>query len=99
VTEIKIKNIRDVTILFGENCSSRSSITKLEESDQFGHNVAAYVAAMVLYMANGSTSDDDTVRWYIKHVKGEEELVVATSMMMQTNKGCLWCREAASEVI
>jgi hypothetical protein len=54
---------------------------------------------MVLYMANGSTSDDDTVRWYIKHVKGEEELVVATSMMMQTNKGCLWCREAASEVI
>jgi hypothetical protein len=36
-------------ILFGENYSSRSSITNLEEAAQAEHNVAAYVAAMVFY--------------------------------------------------
>jgi hypothetical protein len=49
-------------ILFGENYSSRSSNAKLEESAQAGNNVTAYVAAMVLYRANGSTGDDDTTR-------------------------------------
>jgi hypothetical protein len=86
-------------ILFGENYSSRSSITNLEEAAQAEHNVAAYVAAMVLYWANGSTGDDDTARRYIRHVEGEEESVTTTSMMMRTNKGCLRCREAASEMI
>jgi hypothetical protein len=53
-------------ILFGENYSSHSSIAKLKEAAQTGHNVAAYVAAMVLYRANGVTSDDDTARRYIR---------------------------------
>jgi hypothetical protein len=61
--------------------------------------VAAYIAAMVLYSANGGTGDDDTARRYIRQVEGEEESAATTSMMMWTNKGCLWCREAASEVI
>jgi hypothetical protein len=78
-------------ILFGENYSSRSSIPKLEEAAQADHNVAAYVAAMVLYRTNGG--------WYIRRVEGEEESVAATSMMMWTDKGCLRCCEAASEVI
>ena len=86
-------------ILFGENYSSRSSITKLKEAAQAGHNVAAYVAAMVLYRANGDAGDDDTGRRYIRQVDGEEESVAATVMMMRTNKGCLRCCEAASEVI
>jgi hypothetical protein len=85
-------------ILFGENYSSWSSIAKLEEAAQAGHNVAAYVAAIVLYRANCSICDDDTARRYIRQVKGEEESAVATSMMMRTNKGWLCCREAASEV-
>jgi hypothetical protein len=86
-------------ILFGENYSSRSSITKLEEATQAGHNVAAYVASMVLYRANGGASDDDTAKWYIRQAEGEEESAATTSMMMQTNKDCMQCREAASEVI
>jgi hypothetical protein len=86
-------------ILFGANYSSRSSIAKLEKAAQAGHNLAAYVAAMVLYMDNGGAGDDDTTRRYIRQVEGEEESVAATSMMMRTNKGCLRCREAASEVI
>jgi hypothetical protein len=28
---------------------------------------------MVLYRANGGTGDDDTARWYIRQVEGEEE--------------------------
>jgi hypothetical protein len=83
-------------ILFGENYSSRSSIAKLEEEAQARHNVADYIAAMVLYRANGGTGDDDTARLYIREVEGEEELAVVASMMMRTNKGCLRCREAAS---
>jgi hypothetical protein len=86
-------------ILFVENYSSWSSIAKLEEAAQAGHSVAAYIAAMVLYSANGGIGDDDTARRYIRQVEGEEESAATTSMMMRTNKGCLWCREAASEVI
>jgi hypothetical protein len=52
-------------ILFRENYSSWSSIAKLEETAQAGHNVAAYIAAMVLYRANGGVGDDDTARRYI----------------------------------
>jgi hypothetical protein len=54
---------------------------------------------MVLYKANGNTGDDDNARRYIRQVEGEEESVAATSIMMQTNKGCLRCHEATSEVI
>jgi hypothetical protein len=86
-------------ILFGENYSSRLSIAKLEVAAQAGHNVAAYVATMVLYRANGGTSDDDTARRYIRQVEGEEESAASTSMMMRMNKGCLRCREVALEVI
>jgi hypothetical protein len=86
-------------ILFGENYNCRSSIAKLEEATQDRHNVAAYIAARVLYNANGSAGDDDTTRRYIRQVEGEEESAIATSMMMQTNKGCLRCCEAASKVI
>jgi hypothetical protein len=45
-------------ILFVENYTSRSSIAKLEEAAQAGHNVAAYIAAMVLYRANGGAGCD-----------------------------------------
>jgi hypothetical protein len=86
-------------ILLGKNYSSRSSITNLKEATQAGHNVAAYIAVMVLYRANGGAGDDDTVRRYIRQVEGEEESVAATSMMMRTNKGCLRCCEVASKVI
>jgi hypothetical protein len=86
-------------ILFGENYSSRSSITNLEEAAQAEHNVAAYVAAMVFYKANCGAGEDDTTRRYIRQDKGEDESAAATSMMMQTDMGCLRCREAASEVI
>jgi hypothetical protein len=61
--------------------------------------VAAYIAAIVLYRANGGAGDDDTARWYIRQVEGQEESTATISMMMQTNKGCMRCREAALEVI
>jgi hypothetical protein len=53
-------------ILFGEDYSFQSSIAKLEEAAQAGHNVAAYIATMVLYRDNGDCGDDDTARWYIR---------------------------------
>jgi hypothetical protein len=85
----------EMDILLGKTYSSRPSIAKLEEASQARHNVATYVAAMVLYRANGSAGDDDTARRYIRQVEGEEESAATTSMMMQTNKGCLRCRELA----
>jgi hypothetical protein len=51
--------------------------------------VADYIAAMVLYMSNGSTGDDDAARRYIRQVEGDEESEAGTVMMMRTNKGCL----------
>jgi hypothetical protein len=42
-----------------------------------GHNVAAYLVAIFLYRHNSDVGDDNTVRWYIRWVKGEEESRVA----------------------
>jgi hypothetical protein len=58
--------ISRMDILFGENYSFQSYIAKLEEAAQAGHNVAAYIATMVLYRDNGDCGDDDTARWYIR---------------------------------
>jgi hypothetical protein len=39
--------------------------------------VAAYLVAIFLYRHNSDVGDDNTVRWYIRWVKGEEESRVA----------------------
>ncbi|RLM85037.1 hypothetical protein C2845_PM04G16660 [Panicum miliaceum] len=38
-----------------------------------GHNVAAYVVAVLRYKANASATDDDAARWYMRQVEGEQE--------------------------
>ncbi|RLM56312.1 hypothetical protein C2845_PM10G12420 [Panicum miliaceum] len=42
-----------------------------------GHNVAAYMAAVLLYMANAGAAADDAARRYIRQVEGEEEAAAA----------------------
>jgi hypothetical protein len=63
--------ISRMDILFGENYSSRSSIAKLKEASQAGHNVAAYVAAWsstrpmatpAMMTMRGGTSDRSRAR-------------------------------------
>jgi hypothetical protein len=38
-----------------------------------GHKVAAYVAAVLLYMANGGAGIDDTARQYMRQAVAMEE--------------------------
>ena len=40
----------------------------LERAARGGHKVVAYVAAILLYMANGGTSVDNTARQYMRQV-------------------------------
>lgn len=57
--------------------SARACTIELERAAERGHNVAAYVAAILLYSANDGTMNDDTTRRYLSQVKGEEEVAVA----------------------
>ena len=38
------------------------------------HNVVAYLVVIYLYRHKGDAGNDNTVRQYIRHVEGEEEL-------------------------
>ncbi|KAG2570118.1 hypothetical protein PVAP13_7KG024318 [Panicum virgatum] len=48
----------------------------LERAARGGHKVVAYVAAILLYMANGGTSADNTTRQYMRQVVGDEPVKV-----------------------
>jgi hypothetical protein len=68
--------------------------------------MAAYLVTIFLYRHNGDAGDDNTARWYMRWVEGEEESWVAsvgggggpTSRWLR-NKGCVLYCEAATNVI
>ncbi|RLN11310.1 hypothetical protein C2845_PM09G12970 [Panicum miliaceum] len=47
----------------------------LERAAAGGHKVAAYVAAILLYLANGGTSIDDTTKQYMRQAMAVEESI------------------------
>ena len=66
----------------------------------------AYLVALLLYRHNDDAGDDDTMRRYIRWVKGEEVSWVATSgggsrpmSRWLRNKGCVLCHLPAAEVV
>jgi hypothetical protein len=95
-----------IQTVFAKNHSPRPCLDYLTHTADGRHNVAAYLVALFLYRHNGDAGDDNTMRRYIRWVKGEEESW-ATAMsgdggLMSrrlSNKGCWLCCEAAAKVI
>jgi hypothetical protein len=72
----------------------------LERAAAGVHKVAAYVAAVLLYMANGGTNIDNTARQYMKQAVAVEESVAAAAGGGGTMlRECFKCRWRAVNVI
>ena len=63
-----------IQTVFMENHSPRPCLDYLTRAANGGYNVAAYLVAIFLYRHNGGAGDDNTMRWYIRWVEGEDEL-------------------------
>ena len=78
---------------------ARPCIIELARATERGHNVAAYVAAILLFRANTSADNDQASRWYMRQVEGDEEATAGAAggigRSMFSNEGCLHCRELA----
>ena len=55
-----------------EQHSPQPCLDDLAHAADGGHNLAAYLVALLLYTLNGDASDDETTRRYIRWVEGEE---------------------------
>uniref|UniRef100_K3ZLB4 F-box domain-containing protein n=1 Tax=Setaria italica TaxID=4555 RepID=K3ZLB4_SETIT len=84
---------------FREHRSHQPSLYELAHAITGGHNVAAYFVTL-LYRNNGSAGDDDTARWFVRWVEGEENSAASNGSgpRMQSNKGCRLCREKATQM-
>ncbi|RLM91810.1 hypothetical protein C2845_PM08G10500 [Panicum miliaceum] len=58
---------------------ARACTIKLERTAERGHNVAAYVAAILLYRANDGAVNDNAARLYMRQVESKEEVVAAAA--------------------
>uniref|UniRef100_K3YL63 Uncharacterized protein n=1 Tax=Setaria italica TaxID=4555 RepID=K3YL63_SETIT len=66
------------------------SLYELSRAVAGGHNTEAYLVTIILYRNNGGTGDDDTTRWYVKRIEGEEDSTMSggSGPRMLSNKGC-----------
>jgi len=93
-----------ILMVFEETQRHRPCLDDLTRATVGGHNLVAYMIAILLYRHNGDVLDDDTMRRYMRWVEGEEESRAdgsggPTSRWLR-NKRCVLChREAAAEVI
>ncbi|RLN08617.1 hypothetical protein C2845_PM11G04380 [Panicum miliaceum] len=74
-----------------------------ERATAGGHKVAAYVAAILLYSANGGASVDDTAKQYMRQAMAVEELVLVVPAggggTMLMFRDCFICHRVAANVI
>ena len=71
----------------------------LERAAHGGHKAAAYVAAVLLYMANGGTGIDNTARQYMRQAVGDEPVKVPWGgALMLRNEECYRIRERVAQV-
>ena len=61
-----------IQTVFMEKHSPRPCLDDLTRAADGGHNLAAYLVALLLYRHNGDAGNDDTMRRYIRWVEGEE---------------------------
>uniref|UniRef100_K3YZK0 F-box domain-containing protein n=1 Tax=Setaria italica TaxID=4555 RepID=K3YZK0_SETIT len=100
----KASFLTEMRVIFGETCSPQPCLDDLTRAATGEHNVVAYLVALFLYMNNGGVGDDDTTRWYVRRVEGEEQSVASgdskpTKMRMLSNKGCQLCHEQTAKVV
>jgi len=62
-----------IPIVFEENNSPQPCLNYLASTADGGHNLAAYLVAILFYRHNDDACDDDTARRYKRWVEGEEE--------------------------
>jgi hypothetical protein len=62
---------------------------------EVGHDVAAYLYAILLYRDNGGAAADDTTKRYMRQVASSG----STSSRWLSNEGCLPLREKAARAI
>ena len=62
-----------IPMVFEETHRPRPCLDDLTYAADGGHNLVAYLVAILLYRHNGDAHDDDTMRRYMRRVEGEEE--------------------------
>ena len=94
-----------IQTLFMENHTPQRCLNDLTSAADGGHNLAAYLVALLLYRHNGAVGNDDTVRRYKRWFEGKEgSRAVAggggriTSRWL-SNNGCVMCRRPAIKLI
>jgi hypothetical protein len=85
-----------IQTIYAKKHSPWLCLNDLAHTTDGGHNVASYLVILFLYWCNGDAEDDDTMRRYIRWVKGEEESRVMAAgagggptSRWQRNKGCV----------
>uniref|UniRef100_K4AKT7 F-box domain-containing protein n=1 Tax=Setaria italica TaxID=4555 RepID=K4AKT7_SETIT len=66
-----------------------------------GHNVGAYLYALMLYMNNAGAADDDIAKMYIHRLECKDDSVAIGSAGPKKlrNNGCQVCREEATYLV
>jgi hypothetical protein len=67
-------------------------INDLQRAAEVGHDVAAYLYAILLYRDNGGAAADDTAKGYMRRVASGS----STTSRWLSNEGCLPLREKAA---
>ena len=63
----------EIQTVFMEKHIPWPCLDDLAHATDGGHNLAAYLVALLLYRHNGAAGNDDTTRRYMRQVEGEEE--------------------------
>ncbi|RCV21709.1 hypothetical protein SETIT_4G159300v2 [Setaria italica] len=84
---------------FREHHGPHPSFYELSLATVGGHNVPAYLVALILYRNNGGAGDDDIAKRYVRRVEGEEDSAASSGVgpMRLSNEGCRLCRDEAGE--
>jgi hypothetical protein len=90
-----ISGIRWLASSPGSKSSSSKTGDALRHAAEGGHDAAAYLCAILLYRDNGSATADDTAKWYMRWVAGNN----STTSRWLSNEGYLPLREKTARAI
>uniref|UniRef100_K3ZDN8 F-box domain-containing protein n=1 Tax=Setaria italica TaxID=4555 RepID=K3ZDN8_SETIT len=77
------------------------SLNELSRTAAGGHNVGAYLYALMLYRKNAGATDDDIAKMYIRRLECEDDSVAigSTGLKKLCNDGCRVCHEEAAYLV